>query len=317
MSVDYGSVWDKQYLDAEHKTKDFEWHCSFAQIQAVLVPYLESLLRTPREEGPTTLLDIGCGSSSAGLEMINLLAARPNEATFATFDEVVLTDISPVMLDILKERLRMEPQTMLAGAHTPALRLVLADCRDLSKVEEVMNMAAGELTRGGAAASRSSGGDHLANLGAYSQVASDSIAVVLDKGTMDALAGDSDKIAMLAECVRVLHPGGLFVSVSFSHVERFQLLQKLCHQERQIDFCDFHVIGGKDPAFGGDVRFLFVARKRPEPAGGGEDGGVGGEGGVDGGCGSDGGLECGERVKNSSIYRPSGMRGGAVLLLLL
>ena len=310
--MDYGSVWDKQYLDAAHKTQDFEWHCSFVQIEAVLMPYFDSFLRTPRE-GSTVLLDIGCGSSSAGLEMINLLASRPDESRFVTFDEVVLTDISPVMLGVLKERLRTEPQTMLpgAGARPPALRLVLADCRDLSRVDEVLHLAAGEPAQGGAA-SRPSGGDHLANFGvaaeqeppvrAYSQVASDSVTVVLDKGTMDALAGEEDKISMLGECVRVLHPGGLFVSVSFAAVERFQLLQKLCRQERQIEFCDFHVIGGKDPAFGGDVRFLFVARKGSGPTDGGVERGVGGGGG-----GSDGGLESDESVENSSIYRPSGM----------
>ena len=50
-------------------------------------------------------------------------------------------------------------------------------------------------------------------------------AVVVDKGTLDALHGDTHKMDMLRECSRCLRPdGGVIVSVSFPAAARVKLL---------------------------------------------------------------------------------------------
>jgi hypothetical protein len=53
-------------------------------------------------------------------------------------------------------------------------------------------------------------------------------AVVIDKGTLDALSGDSHKLAMLRECARMcdFDNGGIILSVSFAAAARVGLLAR-------------------------------------------------------------------------------------------
>ena len=52
--------------------------------------------------------------------------------------------------------------------------------------------------------------------------------VVIDKGTLDALSGDSHKLAMLRECARMcdFDNGGIILSVSFAAAARVGLLAR-------------------------------------------------------------------------------------------
>ena len=81
--------------------------------------------------------------------------------------------------------------------------------------------------------------------------------VLVDKGTLDALHGDEDKMAMLRECMRCLSPdGGVIVSVSFPAADRIRLLDEatsafgIQHRTR--------VIADGDPAHGHKAVFVTV-----------------------------------------------------------
>ena len=87
------------------------------------------------------------------------------------------------------------------------------------------------------------------------------VKVILDKGTMDALEGDDDKMAMLQECSRVLDKNhGALLSISFGSVLRLQFLDKVCSSQGLFGGSNrrTYLIGDKDPRKGHDVRFLTV-----------------------------------------------------------
>jgi SAM-dependent methyltransferase len=92
-------------------------------------------------------------------------------------------------------------------------------------------------------------------------ISSESCAIVLDKGTLDALHGEEDKLKMIAECVRVLDPRrGVFVSVSFASAGRVGLLRKAARDLRAR--FRVKVIGAGDPRRGHSCVFACVLGRR-------------------------------------------------------
>ena len=84
-------------------------------------------------------------------------------------------------------------------------------------------------------------------------------AVVLEKGTLDALHGGPDKLAVLHECARILAPTGVIVSVSFPAVARIQLLE---HAARKLGLQSrMRVVAKGDPADGHQAVFVAVLGK--------------------------------------------------------
>mmetsp|Transcript_18625 Transcript_18625/g.47733 ORF Transcript_18625/g.47733 Transcript_18625/m.47733 type:complete len:262 (+) Transcript_18625:390-1175(+) len=80
--------------------------------------------------------------------------------------------------------------------------------------------------------------------------------VVVDKGTLDALHGDEDKLACMRECQRVLHPRGVLISISFGAARRMAFLQQsagMLGLELHM-----HVVGDGDPASGHQVVFVAM-----------------------------------------------------------
>jgi hypothetical protein len=83
-----------------------------------------------------------------------------------------------------------------------------------------------------------------------------SVDVVVDKGTLDALHGDEDKLKTIRECARVAKKNGVVVSVSFASAARAVLLRRVA-DELEMDL-KLRVIGSGDPKFGHLVHFVAV-----------------------------------------------------------
>ena len=82
-----------------------------------------------------------------------------------------------------------------------------------------------------------------------------SVPVLLDKGTLDALVGETDQLGMLRECGRILHPYGFFISISFPSVQRINFFDKNC-TEIGLDW-RLKVVGKGDPSEGHKTIFVF------------------------------------------------------------
>ena len=91
-----------------------------------------------------------------------------------------------------------------------------------------------------------------------SGVGTASCAVVVDKGTLDALSGDDHKTAMLRECARICDfaNGGIIVSVSFAAAARVALL-RATSDALGLDVVT-RVVGDGDPKYGGEAVFVSV-----------------------------------------------------------
>ena len=88
-------------------------------------------------------------------------------------------------------------------------------------------------------------------------IADGSCDVVVDKGTLDALHGDEDKLKMIRECARVLKENaGVVVSVSFASAARAVFLRRVA-DELRMDL-KLRVIGKGDPRFGHLVHFVAL-----------------------------------------------------------
>jgi hypothetical protein len=88
-------------------------------------------------------------------------------------------------------------------------------------------------------------------------IADDSVDVVVDKGTLDALHGEEDKLKMMRECARVVKKNaGVVVSVSFASAARAEFLRRVA-DELRMDL-KLAVIGDGDPKFGNLVHFVSV-----------------------------------------------------------
>lgn len=236
------------------------------------------------------LVDVGCGSSFMGLDLC--------ESFPGAFSDVVLTDVSPAIVDILRRKLQdvdaptSGPPGMLpvAGAHEntrrgPRIHCLVCDCRHMfGPVTAALSFSGGE------------SGPQLADTRSRAPISgiADSqqedpqraeVRVVLDKGTLDALDGEADKLATIGECAKLLlssrraglqdvdgrgdartgapHGGGragstrIFVSISFGTASRVGLLERAA-VSFGFDFCHIHVIGSGDPARGNEIRFLSI-----------------------------------------------------------
>ena len=135
-------------------------------------------------------------------------------------ERLVLTDIDPGIVRILRERhaARRRDDGKKKGAKTTCL---VADCTSMPAI------------------------------------ADDSVDVVVDKGTLDALHGEEDKLKMMRECARVVKKNaGVVVSVSFASAARAEFLRRVA-DELRLDL-KLAVIGGGDPKFGNLVHFVSV-----------------------------------------------------------
>ena len=133
-------------------------------------------------------------------------------------ERLVLTDIDPGIVRILRERHAARRRDDGKGAKTTCL---VADCTSMPAI------------------------------------ADDSVDVVVDKGTLDALHGEEDKLKMMRECARVVKKNaGVVVSVSFASAARVEFLRRVADALR-MDL-KLAVIGGGDPKFGNLVHFVSV-----------------------------------------------------------
>ena len=91
-----------------------------------------------------------------------------------------------------------------------------------------------------------------------SGVGTASCAIVVDKGTLDALSGDDHKTAMLRECARICDfaNGGIIVSVSFAAAARVALL-RATSDALGLDVVT-RVVGDGDPKYGKEAVFVSV-----------------------------------------------------------
>ena len=94
-------------------------------------------------------------------------------------------------------------------------------------------------------------------------ISTDTAAVVIDKGTLDALSGDSHKLAMLRECARMcdFDNGGIILSVSFAAAARVGLLARATAQIGMGITAVTRVVANGDPRYGHAAVFVSVIGK--------------------------------------------------------
>jgi len=157
---------------AAHAETTMEWHVAFDSIRDALAPHLACAAVAAGPDGPM-VVDVGCGSSTWGVEMLKDLDGG----------RLLLLDAVPSLIDGLRAR----------HAGDARVRCEVADCRRLEDVGLGPGVAA----------------------------------VVLDKGTLDALQQPEDLQAMLRGMAQLLQrPSGIFVSVSFCTAGRVLLLRR-------------------------------------------------------------------------------------------
>mmetsp|Transcript_16859 Transcript_16859/g.53422 ORF Transcript_16859/g.53422 Transcript_16859/m.53422 type:complete len:186 (-) Transcript_16859:73-630(-) len=81
-------------------------------------------------------------------------------------------------------------------------------------------------------------------------------AVVVDKGTLDALSSLDDKLGMLRECRRVRASGGVILSISFGSARRIRLYKE--HAAAEGLEWRMHVLAEGDPARGHPAVFVTI-----------------------------------------------------------
>ena len=250
----YRSHWSRVYRE-DPSQLDGEWHCGYEKAIAAILPFVNraaacaaapmrgarddpgddgAVATTSGNAAPTgkvsargngLVVDVGCGSSSMGYEMWNDFH----------FGHLVLTDIDEGVLRTMRERFGTETNddddaeaseaseaASGDGYKKRTVRCVTCDARDMSAVGTA------------------------------------SCAVVVDKGTLDALSGDDHKTAMLRECARIcdFDNGGIIVSVSFAAAARVALLRQTS-DALGLDVVT-RVVGDGDPKFGNEAVFVSV-----------------------------------------------------------
>lgn len=250
----YRSHWSRVYRE-DPSQLDREWHCGYEKAIAAILPFVNRAaacaaapMRGARDDpgddgavattsgnaaatgkvsarGNGLVVDVGCGSSSMGYEMWNDFH----------FGHLVLTDIDEGVLRTMRERFGTETNddddaeasktseaALGDGYQKRTVRCVTCDARDMSGVGTA------------------------------------SCAVVVDKGTLDALSGDDHKTAMLRECARICDftNGGIIVSVSFAAAARVALLRRTS-DALGLDVVT-RVVGDGDPKFGNEAVFVSV-----------------------------------------------------------
>ena len=214
----YRAHWEEVYETKREQLAAREWH---ADARAVVD---EARVRAHIDRAATacggsdgcarggTVVDVGCGSSGIGVEVLRRWGASSDASGFSS---LVLADVSAVLVEKLKED----------HGGDERVKCVCVDCRDMSGV-----------VRDGEAA------------------------VVIDKGTLDALNGEEDKRRLLREMVRMMAEDGVIVSVSFSAVARYSFLAKET-REMGLEW-RFHVVANGDPARGHAAVFVSVMFRR-------------------------------------------------------
>lgn len=136
------------------------------------------------------------------------------------FAHLVMTDIDPGIMDVMRERYASSADAS-PRART-SIRCEVADARCMPILPDA------------------------------------SVAVVVDKGTLDALHGDQHKLDMLRECARVLdvERGGIIVSISFPAAARVALLERAA-SELNLDL-RVRVFAEGDPKYGHAAVFVAV-----------------------------------------------------------
>ena len=210
--------WSRVYAE-DPSARTREWHCAFDDAVDVLRPYVAPIVASSPSR--SLVVDVGCGGSSIGYDLAKAFA----------FTDVLMTDIDPGIVEILRERYASSSSSSSSSssAAAPATRCEVADARSMPTVPT------------GAAV------------------------VVLDKGTVDALHGDDDKLATLRECVRMANrPDGVGVvaSISFPAADRLRLLERVARETRVG--LRVRVVGDGDPARGRRAVFVAVLGKRVE-----------------------------------------------------
>ena len=135
---------------------------------------------------------------------------------------LVLTDIDPGIVRILRERHSVAEHPSSGDANEKKrVECLVADCTSMPAIKD------------------------------------GSCDVVVDKGTLDALHGDEDKLKTIRECARVVKKNaGVVVSVSFASAARAEFLRRVA-DELRMDL-KLAVIGDGDPKFGNLVHFVSV-----------------------------------------------------------
>ena len=93
----YAAHWGRVY-ETDESARTREWHCDFADCRAFIAPYCARAAR-----GDGTVLDVGCGGSSFGDELRSAFG----------LERLVLTDIDPGIVRILRERHAARPAAQL------------------------------------------------------------------------------------------------------------------------------------------------------------------------------------------------------------
>ena len=249
----YLSHWSRVYRE-DPSQLDREWHCGYSEALAAILPFVNraSAGAARRDDagaastsGNNTngdgddnikvsannhglVVDVGCGSSSMGHTLWNDFR----------FGHLVLTDVDPGILRTMHERFGTDgdstgdddassKQHHRTPRHT--VRCEVADARDMPAIS------------------------------------TDTAAVVIDKGTLDALSGDSHKLAMLRECARMcdFDNGGIILSVSFAAAARVGLLARATARlglDSNVTAVT-RVVANGDPRYGHAAVFVSVIGK--------------------------------------------------------
>ena len=180
------AYWNAHYTK-QPLSKPYEWLQPWSTLSAIVRPLLAA-----RGGAEATVLNVGCGNARLAEDMYD-----------AGYPLVTSCDISPVVIDQMKRRMREEataaaekgkdgeddrdaggdPTAATAGIRKE-LKYVVADCTDMPEFEDK------------------------------------SFDVIIDKSTLDALLCDRERAPervtrMLSEIHRVLKRGGTYVCVSF------------------------------------------------------------------------------------------------------
>ena len=254
----YLSHWSRVYRE-DPSQLDREWHCGYDEALAAVLPFVNrasagaarrddagddagaaSTSGNNNNDGDGDdnikvsannhglVVDVGCGSSSMGHTLWNDFS----------FGHLVLTDVDPGILRTMHERFGTDgdgpcdDDASSKQHHRPPRRTVrceVADARDMPAIS------------------------------------TGTAAVVIDKGTLDALSGDNHKLAMLRECARMcdFDNGGIILSVSFAAAARVGLLARATARlglDSNVTAVT-RVVADGDPRYGHAAVFVSVIGK--------------------------------------------------------
>ena len=239
----YRSHWSRVYRE-DPSQLDREWHCGYEKALAAILPFVNraaSGAAAPMRGARDDPGDDGAVATTSGnAAATGKVSARGNGLVVDVgcgsssmghqmwndfhFGHLVLTDIDEGVLRTMRERFGTSEASGDGGGGDArrTVRFVACDARDMSDVDTA------------------------------------SCAVVVDKGTLDALSGEDHKTAMLRECARICDfaNGGIIVSVSFAAAARVALL---CSTSDELGLESFtRVVGDGDPKYGGEAVFVSV-----------------------------------------------------------